>query len=196
VEFTRFKLVHCTLNRSFSSKSTDLKSILADKIVEHQKQVKQLISRHGAVVIDKVSVSHLYGGLRGVKALLCETSELNPMKGVTFRGFTVADICAQLPSAPDVHQPLPEGMFWLMLTGEMPTRDQVRELSRQFALHSTLPDHVVTMLNNFPTTMEPMAQFSAAITACSVESIFAQAHNQVSMIKNCTFLIKYGYIFR
>ena len=43
---------------------------------------------------------------------------------------------------------------------------------------AALPTHVVQMLNNFPTSLHPMAQFSAAITACSSESKFADAYSK------------------
>ena len=53
---------------------------------------------------------------------------------------------------------------------------QVRALSADFAAKAAIPSHVVTQLNNFPSTMHPMAQFSAAIVAMSTESKFAQAY--------------------
>lgn len=35
---------------------------------------------------------------------------------------------------------------------------------------------MVTMLNNFPSHLHPMSQFSAAVTACNTESLFAKAY--------------------
>ena len=55
---------------------------------------------------------------------------------------------------------------------------QVDSLSREWAAHADLPQHVVQMLNNFPETMHPMSQFSAAITAMNTESQFAKAYAQ------------------
>lgn len=43
--------------------------------------------------------------------------------------------------------------------------------------HADLPSHVVTMLNNFPSHLHPMSQFSAAVTACNTESLFAKAYS-------------------
>lgn len=51
-------------------------------------------------------------------------------------------------------------------------------MSREWAAHADLPQHVVQMLNNFPETMHPMSQFSAAITAMNTESQFAKAYAQ------------------
>ena len=36
---------------------------------------------------------------------------------------------------------------------------------------------MVTMLNNMPANLHPMAQFSAAIVACNSESKFAKAYS-------------------
>lgn len=41
-----------------------------------------------------------------------------------------------------------------------------------------VPPHIVTMLNNFPSSLHPMSQFTAAITACQTESIFLKAYSE------------------
>lgn len=37
---------------------------------------------------------------------------------------------------------------------------------------------MVTMLDNFPTNLHPMSQFSAAVTALNSESNFARAYSE------------------
>lgn len=53
---------------------------------------------------------------------------------------------------------------------------QVDNLSKEWAANADLPPHVVQMLNNFPETLHPMSQFSAAITAMNSESHFTRAY--------------------
>jgi len=53
---------------------------------------------------------------------------------------------------------LPEGMFWLLLTGKVPTTEQVRELSKELAEKAGLPQFVEKMIDNFPKTLHPMTQ--------------------------------------
>lgn len=53
---------------------------------------------------------------------------------------------------------LPEGMFWLLLTGRVPTTEQVRELSKELAEKASIPQFVEKMLDNFPKTLHPMTQ--------------------------------------
>ena len=55
---------------------------------------------------------------------------------------------------------------------------QVSWVSKEWAKRAALPSHVVTMLDNFPTNLHPMSQFSAAITALNSESSFARAYSE------------------
>lgn len=50
-------------------------------------------------------------------------------------------------------------------------------LSHEWAAKADLPQHVVQMLNNFPDTLHPMSQLSAAITAMNSESKFVKAYS-------------------
>ena len=98
--------------------------------------------------------------------------------GIRFRGYTIPECQELLPKAPGGQEPLPEGLFWLLLTGDIPTEEQVRGLSADWAARAELPSHVVTMLNNFPSHLHPMAQFSAAMAALNSESKFAKAYSE------------------
>lgn len=159
-----------------STDSNDLKSVLAKRIIEHQKRVKEFRSAYGAKVIGEITIDQVYGGMRGLKSLVTETSYLDPDEGIAFRGYSIPEIRKSLPTAAGGEEPLPEGLYWLLLTGELPTPDQVKKVSQALASHADLPSHVVTMLNNFPSHVHPMSQFSAAITACNTESVFAKAY--------------------
>ena len=149
---------------------------MTKKVAEHQKKVKEFRSNYGNKVIDEVTVNQVYGGMRGLKVLVTETSHVDPNEGVNFRGYTVPQIRKLLPQAEGGEEPLPEAMFWLLLTGEIPTTEQVKGLSKMLAHNSELPPHVITMLNNFPSNLRPISQFSAAVTACNTESAFAKAY--------------------
>jgi len=149
---------------------------MTDKIPAFQEEVKKFRKDHGNKVIGEITVDQLYGGMRGMKGLVCETSVLDPEEGIRFRGYTIPDCQALLPKAPGGEEPLPEGLFWLLLTGDIPSEAQVRALSKEWSERAALPGHVVTMLNNFPSNLHPMSQFSAAIAALNSESKFAKAY--------------------
>ena len=50
---------------------------------------------------------------------------LDPEEGIRFRGYTIPECQELLPHAPGGEEPLPEGLFWLLVTGEIPTEEQV-----------------------------------------------------------------------
>ncbi|GBL92501.1 putative citrate synthase 2, mitochondrial [Araneus ventricosus] len=164
--------------RKISSLSTDLKEIMAKKIDEHRKVVQEFREKYGSKVVGKITIDQMYGGMRGMKCLLTETSELDPEEGIRFRNRTLPECLEQLPKAQGGEVPLPEGFFWLLMTGDIPTYEQAKSLSQQWAEQAELPPHVVTILNNFPPTLHPMARFAAAITACNTESVFAKAYKE------------------
>ncbi|KAL1116719.1 hypothetical protein AAG570_005191 [Ranatra chinensis] len=121
----------------------------------------------------------MYGGMRGLKGLVTETSHLDPKEGIEFRNYSIPECQKLLPKAQGGEEPLPEGLFWLLMTGHVPTKAQVDSLSKSWAERAELPPHVVTMLNNFPAqSIHPMTQLSCAMTALNTESKFAKAYSQ------------------
>ncbi|KDR22581.1 putative citrate synthase 2, mitochondrial [Zootermopsis nevadensis] len=154
------------------SDSTDLKAILNKKV-----PVKNFRKTYGATKVGEVTVDMMYGGMRGIKGLVCETSVLDADEGIRFRGYSIPECQKLLPKAKGGSEPLPEGLFWLLITGDVPNEAQVQAVSKEWAKRAALPSHVVTLLNNFPTTLHPMSQFSSAITALNSESKFAQAYS-------------------
>ena len=58
------------------------------------------------------------------------TSVLSPLlswrvQGIRFRGYSIPECQDLLPKAPGGQEPLPEGLFWLLVTGQVPTEEQV-----------------------------------------------------------------------
>lgn len=123
--------------------------------------------------------------MRGVKALVTETSLLDAEEGIRFRGYTIPECEEKLPRAADGSAPLPEGMLWLLLTGEIPTAEQVQGLTQE--LHrrarvmtdgSEIGSRVNRVLDSLPADMHPMSQFSIGILALQQDSHFARAYSQ------------------
>jgi len=159
-----------------ASTSTDLKEVLSVLVPEHRDNIKQFVAQHGNDVVGQVTIEQMYGGMRGIKGLVTETSVLDADEGIRFRGYTIPECQKLLPKAAGGMEPLPEGLFWLLCTGKIPTEAQVKAISKEWADRAHLPSHVATMLKNFPANLHPMAQFSAAVTACNSESKFAKAY--------------------
>ncbi|KAK3905884.1 citrate synthase-like protein [Staphylotrichum tortipilum] len=165
-----------TAARCYSSKSQTLKERFAELLPEKIEQIKALRKEHGSKVVDKVTLDQVYGGARGIKCLVWEGSVLDAEEGIRFRGKTIPECQELLPKAPGGKEPLPEGLFWLLLTGEVPTEQQVRDLSADWAARSEIPKFVEELIDRCPTDLHPMAQFSMAVTALEQTSSFARAY--------------------
>ena len=127
-------------------------------------------------MIGEVTLDQVYGGARGIKSLVWEGSVLDAEEGIRFRGKTIPECQEILPKAPGGTEPLPEGLFWLLLTGEVPSEQQVRDLSAEWAARSELPSFVTELIDRCPNDLHPMAQFSLAVTALEHESNFSKAY--------------------
>ncbi|XP_053374655.1 citrate synthase, mitochondrial-like [Mercenaria mercenaria] len=165
--------------RYATAASTNLKAVLANQIPEKQEEVKKFRKEYGSTKVGEVTVDMMYGGMRGIRGLVTETSVLDPNEGIRFRGYSIPDCQELLPrgNGGTGEQPLPEALFWLLLTGEIPTQQQADAISKEWNDRAAIPNHVTTMLNNFPSNLHPMSQFSAAITALNSESKFAKAYH-------------------
>eukprot|EP00039_Didymoeca_costata_P018116 m.332174 g.332174 ORF g.332174 m.332174 type:complete len:461 (-) comp16893_c0_seq1:154-1536(-) len=163
--------------RTYSTESSGLKDRLAEIIPQMKTDIAEFRKEYGEASLGNVTVNQAYGGMRGIKCMVTETSVLDADEGIRYRGHTLFECNDKLPKAEGGSQMLPEGVFYLLLTGEIPTDAQVAALSREFAERAELPAHVTTMINNFPDKLHPMAQFSAAVTALSSESLFSKAYS-------------------
>jgi citrate synthase len=110
--------------------------------------------------------------------MVWEGSVLDANEGIRFHGRTIKDCQNELPKGTTGTEMLPEAMFWLLLTGEVPTTSQVRVFSRELAEKAQLPDYVSKMLDNFPKDLHPMTQFACAVSALNHTSVFAKAYEQ------------------
>lgn len=110
--------------------------------------------------------------------MVWEGSMLDANEGIRFHGKTIKDCQNELPKGKSGQEMLPEAMFWLLLTGQVPTTNQVRNFSRELAQQAALPKYVETMLDNFPSEMHPMTQFACAVSALNHTSAFAKAYEK------------------
>ncbi|KDQ53211.1 hypothetical protein JAAARDRAFT_72714 [Jaapia argillacea MUCL 33604] len=162
--------------RFASTGSQSLKERMQQLIPKEIENVKAIRAEHGKKSFGPVTVDQLYGGMRGLPALIWDGSVLDPEEGIRFRNYTIPDIQRLLPTAPGGSEPLPEGLFWLLLTGEVPTPEQVKALSADWASRAEIPGFVQELIDRCPPTLHPMSQFSLAVTALNHDSAFAKAY--------------------
>jgi len=153
-----------------------LKEKFAVKMVPMREKVQGIIKQHGEMKISDVSIAQAYGGMRSVKCMVWETSALDPIEGIRFRGFTIPELREKLPKAPGGEEPLPEGIFYLLLTGELPTAADVAEITEEWRKRSALPGYLLDVMKALPKDMHPMTQFSLGILTLQKESIFTERY--------------------
>lgn len=139
-------------------------------------EIKDLLKEHGTKKIGEVTLSQVYQGMRGITGLVSETSLLDAQEGIRFRGYSIPELQEKLPTAPGGSEPLPEGLFYLMLIGELPTEEDVQHLSSLWQRRSHVPNHVFATIEALPVTTHPMTQFVTAIMALQTESTFAKRY--------------------
>ncbi|KAK6432451.1 citrate synthase [Oleoguttula sp. CCFEE 5521] len=164
-------------SRSYATAEPDLKETLKSVIPEKRELLKK-VKAHSSKTIGEVKIENTLGGMRGLKAMVWEGSVLDANEGIRFHGRTIKDCQAELPKGTSGAEMLPESMFWLLLTGQVPSTNQVRVLSKELAQKAQIPAFVSQMLDNFPIDLHPMTQFACAVSALNYESKFAKAYEK------------------
>ncbi len=141
-------------------------------------EIKALLKEHGGRKMDEVTLQQMYGGARGIKMMVWEPSALDPIEGIRFRGYSIPQLRELLPKGLDGKEPRPEGLFWLMLVGEIPSEEEVKWLTDQWLQRCNIPEHTLKMLDAMPSDTHPMTQFSMAILSMQTESVFARRYSE------------------
>jgi len=153
-----------------------LKEKLYDKIQEWRPRTKRLITDYGDVVVDQVTIGNILGGMRGLKSLVTDISYLDPNEGIRYRGYTLPEVFEKLPKPKGSEMPFVEGLFYLLLTGEIPTDEEVTDCVDEFSKRRIIPRYIYELIDSFPCCSHPMTVFSSAIIAMHRESFFTKKY--------------------
>jgi citrate synthase len=157
--------------------------ILHEKISEQlpawRERMKSLAKEHAEVVVDHVTVGQVVGGMRDIKSLLTDVSFVDPAHGILFRGMPIPEVLKKLPKARGGKMPLVGGFYYLLMIGELPTKEQAQEVEAEWAKRSEIPDHVYKMLKSMPKETHPMTLFSQVVLALQGKSVFAQRYHSM-----------------
>lgn len=156
---------------------SNLKQVLYDKIKTWRPRTEKLLKEYGDVVVDKVTISQIIGGMRDLKSLVTDISYLDPMEGIRYRGYTLPEIFEKLPKPKGAEMPYVEGLLYLLLTGDIPTEREVSDVADEINKRRILPRYVYEVIDAFPMHGHPMAIFSTAILTMSRESFFSKKYH-------------------
>jgi citrate synthase len=139
-------------------------------------EIKEIIKTHGTKKVGEVTLAQVYQGMRGITGLVTETSLLDAQEGIRFRGYSIPELQTTLPKAPGGGEPLPEGLFHLMLLGELPNQEDAENITNIWQRRSHVPNHVFATIDALPITTHPMTMFVTGVMALQTESNFAKAY--------------------
>jgi len=154
-----------------------LKEKLSEKIDGWRPKTTKLLKEFGDVKVGEVTIAQVIGGARGVKCLTTDISYLDPFEGIRFRGYTIPETMETLPKVPGSEMPYVEGFFYLLLTGDIPSEEDVKDVAEEFNKRQHVPQYVFDVIRALPIDSHPMVMFSAAILSMERESVFVQEYN-------------------
>lgn len=155
-----------------------LKERLRELIPEKQQQLAGIRKKYGESVIEEVKVDQVIGGMRGMTGLIYETSKLSATEGIRYRGKSLDDIMSNSPTFKEGGSPAPEGILWLLLTGEYPTQGELDDIVLDMKERSYIPPETIKHIRSFPKDIHPMTQLSMGMLALQPMSTFAQQYRQ------------------
>lgn len=153
-----------------------IKNRFYEKALQYVANYNELKNNYSDKIIANITIGQVLTGMKGVPSLLTETSKLDANEGIRFRGYSIPEIRAKLPRLYQEGEPLPEGLFYLLLLGEIPEFEDVLNLSKDWSTRARVPQHTFDVIDALPKSTKPMTQFSAAIVSMATESVFQKAY--------------------
>ena len=153
-----------------------IKQRFAAKAIPMAAEIRELLKQNENTELGTYTIGQVYGGMKSIKALVTETSLLDPEEGIRFRGYTIPELREKLPHLESCTEPLPEGLFHLLLLDEIPNFQDAQHIANVWARRAIVPLHVFKAIDRLPRDMHPMTQFSIGIMAMQSESHFAKAY--------------------
>ena len=161
-----------------------LKKQVQDKIEAWRPRTTRLLKEFGNTKIQEITIEQAIGGARDIKCLVTDISYLDPFEGIRFRGFTIPEVLEKLPKVPGGEMPYVEGFFFFLLTGDIPSKEDVEAVAEEFKKRAAVPKYVFDILKAMPADSHPMVMFSTAILAMQRESEFVKEYNSGHLKKN------------
>ena len=146
-----------------------LKEKLKKIISQYREDIKAFLNLNKDKEIGKITVGSVFGGMRGLPVLFCDTSEILPEKGLLIRGIPIKELSEKIP----------EDIFWLMLTGELPTKVESQSFQEDLNKRAEkIPEYVFNVIDNIPLNSHPMTMLNCAIVLMEKESLFVKKYSE------------------
>lgn len=141
---------------------------LSNKIDIWRKEAKDILAKGGEKNMSEVTISQAYGGMRGIRALICDTSRVPQDQGLIVRGRPLKEIINNTP----------EEVYYLLLTGELPDAEELKSFSENLKTRKFVPETVWNCIKAMPKDSHPMTMLSTAIMVLQNESLFVREYDK------------------
>ncbi len=145
-----------------------LRERLALVVDKARAELDQITESQRKKVVSQITAGQILGGLRGAYGLICDTSSVDQDRGLIVRGIPIGDLTERLP----------EEVFYLLLTGELPDVEATESIRAEFRSRAGVPGYVWKILEAMPSDSHPMAMLNTAILAMERESFFRSSYRK------------------
>ena len=167
-----------------------LKQHLAHQTLpKYRYRIQEFKKHHAANTVANIHLSNLFNGLHNVPILFHPTSILDKDDGVLLRGYRLKQVQDLLHKPKGCFQPSIESVFWLLITGELPTHEQIESLTEDLRQRAKISLDAINFLQNLPIELPPMTQLSMGLLYLQKDSIFRK--NMKSVAKESHWELTY-----
>ena len=122
-------------------------------------------------VLFEIKEENLDTGLRNVPVGRCITSKVDPVEGLTYSGYAIAELADRDP----------EEIIYLLFRGDLPNAAELKLFKSELAAQAKLPHEVIGHLRSLPRAGHPMKWFLSGINFMGM--VMAEADYKKSMKK-------------
>ena len=136
--------------------------------------------------VDDITIGSILSGMRGNRSMFWEGSMVDAQRGITFHGKTIEQCQRELPGDESGNF-YPESMLWLLMTGEVPTKQQTKQLMEELAVRGSeanFPIATSRVIDSLPNDMHPMTQLAIGLASMNKVSRFASNYEKGLLNKN------------
>jgi citrate synthase len=169
--------VYSKFNENDKSKHIVFEDRIAKQLPDWHERLRNLFDVYGDFPIGEVTVSKVYGGMRGIFGLVTEISHVDPKAGLLIRGYTIDELLVKLPKLDGSAFPLAGGLYYLLLVDDFPTLEDALYVESIWRDRQDIPGYVIDLLRAMPEDTHPMTLFSQAILALQPNSQAARAYH-------------------
>lgn len=141
---------------------------IEETLDQKRDNIKRLRQQYGKKEVSRVTISQILGGMRNIKSLLCNTSEVMPDHGLVVREIPIGELTDTTP----------EEIFWLLVTGDMPNKEEIDWISNDLKKRAVVPEYVWDVLKAMPADSHPMTMLNTAILCMQKESLFFKKYEE------------------